>query len=107
MTLTLTGQPFAGSVEWSATAGPSKQMPKDVDSILDDIEQESIGLHEWLKRRPEAEARFWEFIERGYYERALPFTLVVEKWREEFPEAPEQVPSNTKVWVKRERARRH
>ena len=87
-------------------------MPKDVDSILAALEQESMGLYEGLKRRPEAEARFWEFIERGYFERALPFTLVVEKWRAEFPEAPEQVASNTKVWVKREwvkreRARRH
>lgn len=78
----------------------------DVEAILDAVENESLGLFAWLERRPDAKARFWEFVERGHFDRGLPFSAVVNRWRVEFPDAPPQEPGNTKIWVKRERAKR-
>lgn len=72
----------------------------DVEAALSEIK---LTLSQWLDVNDEARESLWEFIELGE-KRGLPFSRVVEKWREFFPEAPPQEPSNTKEWAKRERA---
>jgi hypothetical protein len=73
----------------------------DVDVALAEVESK-LTFPQWLNVNPEAKESFWEFVEQGE-RRGLPFSRVVEKWREFFPDAPHQEASNTKEWVKRER----
>ena len=72
----------------------------DVDAALDEI---PLSLAQWLSVNGEAREILWQFIEKGEA-RGLPFGRVIDKWREAFPDAPPQETSNTKEWVKRERA---
>ena len=75
------------------------------DEILASIQTPHRGnrsrLEEWEERNPEAAAKFWDVIQRGYKrcDGMHEFTPLYRAFRDAYPDFPKMIPSNMKRCV--------